>query len=63
MADILAEDCRLDGFNSLVPSQPALWYRATHLPTGVVVEVMGTTKRRLMEALQRKVNEEEHAHD
>lgn len=58
--DIDAEDCRLEGCRD---NQAAFWTRATHIPTGVVVELPGggaiglAGKRLLMEKLQRAVNE------
>lgn len=57
--DIKAEDCRLEGFGDALESY---WLRATHIPTGTVVEMLegsaaGTAgKRRLMEKLQEAVN-------
>lgn len=57
--DIDAKDCRLEGFSYGLVTCWTCWYRATHLPTGVVVEFKdGTTvKREAMERLQKAVNE------
>jgi hypothetical protein len=52
--DIDARDCRLEGFRS---SRNALWFKATYLPTGTVVEFQnGLNKRDAMNELQMAVN-------
>lgn len=55
--DIDAQDCRLDGTSD---GQATFWWRATHLPTGVVVEAdrIGgeLSKRVLMIKLQAAVS-------
>lgn len=65
--DIDAKDCRLEGFRAGQTttwfSRTTCWLRATHLPTGVMVEIRETgsggpaDKRRLMVALQQAVND------
>lgn len=58
MTDISAKDCRIEGFRSGGTSR---WYKATHLPTGTVVEFGNglTSKREAMKALQSAVNDME----
>lgn len=57
--DIIADQCRLEGCRD---EQASYWTKATHLPTGIQVEVpiagsIGLEgKRRLMKALQNAVN-------
>lgn len=53
--DIAAEDCRLEGF---VGGGSSRYYRAVHLPTGVIITIDGGTpsKREAMKALQAAVN-------
>ena len=53
--DIDAQDCRLVGFRA---GRNALWYKAIHLPTGIVVEFAnGLNKREAMNRLQKAVDE------
>jgi hypothetical protein len=55
MGDIVAQDCRLEGFSS---GRVSKIYKATHIPTGMIVEFSnGLTKREAMERLQRAVND------
>lgn len=54
--DIDAQDCRLEGFSS---GRNSLWFKATHFPTGTVVQFQnGLNKREAMNQLQKAVNEQ-----
>lgn len=52
--DIDAKDCRLEGFRA---GRSALWHKATHLPTGTVVNFKNgiLSKRLAMQRLQDEV--------
>jgi hypothetical protein len=57
VSDIVAQDCRLEGFSS---GRVTKIYKAIHLPTGMTVEFSnGLTKREAMERLQRAVHDQD----
>lgn len=57
MTDIIAQDCRLEGYSA---NRVFRVYKAIHHPTNLLIEFAnGLTKREAMNRLQTAVNERE----